>query len=61
MIMHDAQLTVGGLSIIDDGLSRPDAARRLAEDGPNALPSGQHCSWLASVHVDGTAAGTHHV
>ncbi len=32
-----------------DGLSTREAAQRLAEDGPNALPGGQHRTWLTIV------------
>ena len=32
-----------------DGLNTSEAARRLAEEGPNALPGGQHRTWLTIV------------
>jgi Ca2+-transporting ATPase len=32
-----------------DGLKTNEAARRLAEDGPNALPGGQRRTWLTIV------------
>ncbi len=47
--MDDAQLPRGGLSSSAAGLSVADAARRLAEDGPNALPGGRRRTWLAIV------------
>lgn len=47
--MDDAQLPGGGLSISDAGLSVADAARRLAEDGPNVLPGGQRRTLLSIV------------
>ncbi|MBS1146895.1 MAG: family P-type ATPase [Proteobacteria bacterium] len=34
---------------LDEGLSATEAMRRLAEDGPNALPGGQRRSWLTIV------------
>lgn len=33
----------------ETGLSATEAARRLAEDGPNALPGGQRRTWLTIV------------
>jgi Ca2+-transporting ATPase len=39
----------GSHSISDTGLSVADAARRLTEDGPNALPGGQRRTLLAIV------------